>query len=162
MQMITSTILLFAMRRWKIISFISAESRGSLDNYSSPSAFVSIPTLLHTLPVSFAFLLYMVNLSFIYLKRAIVIFNQYFFIYTFLMSTVGFHGVCSWSECSHVYNPSTHNCCIYNGRWILSVSTKILSSDFWQVNIYCSFFWRWLTSVSFIYTTKNVDQLLTF
>lgn len=58
-QMITSTILLFAMRRWKIISFISGESRGSLDNYSSPSAFVSISTLLHTLPVSFAFLLYM-------------------------------------------------------------------------------------------------------
>lgn len=61
MQMISSTLILFAMRRWKIISFTAGESRTVSDSHSA--GFVSLPTLLHTLPLSLAYLLYMVRSS---------------------------------------------------------------------------------------------------
>ncbi|CAA6669975.1 unnamed protein product [Spirodela intermedia] len=60
-QMISSTLILFAMRRWKIISFTAAESRTVSDNHLA--GFVSLPTLLHTLPLSLAYLFYMVICS---------------------------------------------------------------------------------------------------
>ncbi|XP_078438294.1 UDP-N-acetylglucosamine transporter UGNT1-like [Wolffia australiana] len=56
-QMISSTVILFLMRRWRLISFIGGESRTVPDSYGS--LFVPLPTLIHTLPVSFSYLLYM-------------------------------------------------------------------------------------------------------
>ncbi|XP_058072103.1 UDP-N-acetylglucosamine transporter UGNT1 [Magnolia sinica] len=56
-QMICSTSFLYAMRRWKIISFTVGEPWSVSDN-SSPFL-VSFETLLHTLPLAISYLLYM-------------------------------------------------------------------------------------------------------
>lgn len=55
-QIICSCSFLYALRRWKIISFTLGES--SNVNDSSP-AFVPITTLIHTLPLAITYLLYM-------------------------------------------------------------------------------------------------------
>ncbi|KAJ9702590.1 hypothetical protein PVL29_004367 [Vitis rotundifolia] len=55
-QIICSCSFLYALRRWKIISFTLAES--SNVNDGSP-AFVPIATLIHTLPLAITYLLYM-------------------------------------------------------------------------------------------------------
>ncbi|KAG1363223.1 Nucleotide-sugar uncharacterized transporter 3 [Cocos nucifera] len=54
-QMLTSTCILYAMKRWKIISFTVAEPYTASD----AASLVPIETLLHTLPLSLAYLLYM-------------------------------------------------------------------------------------------------------
>ncbi|XP_010927377.1 UDP-N-acetylglucosamine transporter UGNT1 isoform X2 [Elaeis guineensis] len=53
--MITSTCILYVMKRWKIISFTVGEPYAASDGAS----LVPIGTLLHTLPLSLAYLLYM-------------------------------------------------------------------------------------------------------
>ncbi|XP_065850223.1 UDP-N-acetylglucosamine transporter UGNT1 isoform X2 [Euphorbia lathyris] len=55
-QMISSVSFLYALRRWKIISFIAGESLPISDGNTT---FVPLETLMHTLPLSFAYLLYM-------------------------------------------------------------------------------------------------------
>lgn len=55
LQMVCSTCILYVMKRWKIISFTVGESRTSSD----PGALVPLETLLHTLPLSLTYLLYM-------------------------------------------------------------------------------------------------------
>ncbi|XP_042445775.1 UDP-N-acetylglucosamine transporter UGNT1-like isoform X1 [Zingiber officinale] len=50
-QMISSICLLYAMRRWRIISFANGESH--------KTGLVPLQTVLHTLPLSIAYLLYM-------------------------------------------------------------------------------------------------------
>ncbi|XP_020688266.2 UDP-N-acetylglucosamine transporter UGNT1 [Dendrobium catenatum] len=54
-QMICSTSLLYVLRRWKIITF----SVGDLWSSTDSGNFVPPKTLLHTLPLSLAYLLYM-------------------------------------------------------------------------------------------------------
>ncbi|XP_072997988.1 UDP-N-acetylglucosamine transporter UGNT1-like [Typha latifolia] len=54
-QMVCSTCILYAMKRWKIISF----TVGELWTVSDSGSFVPLGTLLHTLPLSIAYLLYM-------------------------------------------------------------------------------------------------------
>lgn len=56
-QMICSTAILYAMRRWKIISFTVGESWSVSDN--SSSSLVPFETLVHTLPLGVSYLLYM-------------------------------------------------------------------------------------------------------
>ena len=53
-QMVSSTLFLYTLRRKKIISFTAADSDNNV------SAFVPLKTLFHTLPLSVAYLLYMV------------------------------------------------------------------------------------------------------
>ncbi|XP_050220498.1 UDP-N-acetylglucosamine transporter UGNT1 [Mercurialis annua] len=55
-QMISSVSFLYALRRWKVISFNVGES---LSNSDSSTTFVPLQTLMHTLPLSVAYLLYM-------------------------------------------------------------------------------------------------------
>lgn len=55
-QMVSSTFFLYSLRRKKIISFIAADS---FSGSGSTSAFVPLKTLLHTLPLSIAYLMYM-------------------------------------------------------------------------------------------------------
>ncbi|CAL9161392.1 unnamed protein product [Musa hybrid cultivar] len=50
-QMISSTCILYAMRRWRIISFTNGEPH--------KGSFVPLETIFHTLPLSIAYLLYM-------------------------------------------------------------------------------------------------------
>ncbi|XP_042400507.1 UDP-N-acetylglucosamine transporter UGNT1-like isoform X1 [Zingiber officinale] len=50
-QMICSTCILYAMRRWRIISFTTGEAH--------KASLVPLQTVLHTLPLSLAYLLYM-------------------------------------------------------------------------------------------------------
>nr|VDC83953.1 unnamed protein product [Brassica rapa] len=52
-QMVSSTLFLYTLRRKKIISFTAADSDNNV------SAFVPLKTLFHTLPLSAAYLLYM-------------------------------------------------------------------------------------------------------
>ncbi|KAG1327126.1 UDP-N-acetylglucosamine transporter UGNT1 [Cocos nucifera] len=56
MQIIVSTMLLYAMNRWKIISF-STDETGNMSNKTAN--FVPVETLLRTLPLSLTYLLYM-------------------------------------------------------------------------------------------------------
>ncbi|CAI0416641.1 unnamed protein product [Linum tenue] len=56
-QMISSCSFLYALRRLRIISFSAAESMTTSD--SGSVTFVPLETLLHTLPLSIAYLLYM-------------------------------------------------------------------------------------------------------
>ncbi|XP_059644664.1 UDP-N-acetylglucosamine transporter UGNT1 [Cornus florida] len=55
-QMICSCSFLYALRRWKIISFNGGESLTITDN---STAFVPLRTLIHTSPLALAYLLYM-------------------------------------------------------------------------------------------------------
>ncbi|XP_057985607.1 UDP-N-acetylglucosamine transporter UGNT1 isoform X2 [Hevea brasiliensis] len=55
-QMISSCSFLYALRRWKIISFTASES---LPISHGNTTFVPFETLMHTLPLSVAYLLYM-------------------------------------------------------------------------------------------------------
>lgn len=55
LQMICSTSLLYVLKRWKIITFLVGEPWSSTNSGS----FVPAKTLLHTLPVSLSYLLYM-------------------------------------------------------------------------------------------------------
>lgn len=55
-QMVSSTFFLYSLRRKKIISFIAADS---FSGSGSTSAFVPLKTLFHTLPLSIAYLMYM-------------------------------------------------------------------------------------------------------
>ncbi|KAJ8635056.1 hypothetical protein MRB53_009323 [Persea americana] len=55
-QMICSTSILYAMRRWKMISFTVVESRSVSDNSAT---LVPVKTLVHTLPLAISYLLYM-------------------------------------------------------------------------------------------------------
>ncbi|KAK8952827.1 putative sugar phosphate/phosphate translocator [Platanthera guangdongensis] len=55
LQMICSTSLLFILKRWKIITFLVGDPWSSTNSGS----FVPPKTLLHTLPVSLSYLLYM-------------------------------------------------------------------------------------------------------
>ncbi|KAJ7966193.1 UDP-sugar transporter like [Quillaja saponaria] len=55
-QMISSCCFLYALRRWKIISFMAGESLIISDNSTT---FVSLKTLRHTFPMAGAYLLYM-------------------------------------------------------------------------------------------------------
>ncbi|KAK8918249.1 hypothetical protein KSP39_PZI021115 [Platanthera zijinensis] len=55
LQMICSTSLLFVLKRWKIITFLVGDPWSSTNSGS----FVPPKTLLHTLPVSLSYLLYM-------------------------------------------------------------------------------------------------------
>ncbi|XP_021886974.1 nucleotide-sugar uncharacterized transporter 3 [Carica papaya] len=56
LQMICSCSFLYILRRWKIISFTASESVVTSDN---TAAFVPLETLVHTLPLAVAYLLYM-------------------------------------------------------------------------------------------------------
>ncbi|XP_077237932.1 UDP-N-acetylglucosamine transporter UGNT1-like [Tasmannia lanceolata] len=56
-QMICSTSILYAMKRWKIISFTVGETWSNSD-HMSPSL-VPFETLVHTLPLAVSYLLYM-------------------------------------------------------------------------------------------------------
>ena len=58
-QMVSSTFFLYSLRRKKIISFIAADS---FSGSGSTSAFVPLKTLFHTLPLSIAYLMYMVTI----------------------------------------------------------------------------------------------------
>ncbi|KAL5697931.1 UDP-N-acetylglucosamine transporter ugnt1 [Ranunculus cassubicifolius] len=55
-QMICSTSLLYAMKRWRLISFTSSEPRAVSDHTTN---LVPLKTLVHTLPLSISYLLYM-------------------------------------------------------------------------------------------------------
>ncbi|GAB4854590.1 UDP-N-acetylglucosamine transporter ugnt1 [Ancistrocladus abbreviatus] len=55
-QMIFSCSFLYVMRRSKIISFMVTEATNAIDN---PVTLVPMTTLIHTLPLAFAYLLYM-------------------------------------------------------------------------------------------------------
>ncbi|PKA51456.1 GDP-mannose transporter GONST1 [Apostasia shenzhenica] len=55
LQMICSTSLLYVLKRWKIVTFIVGDAWSS----SNSASFVPLETLLHTLPLSLAYLLYM-------------------------------------------------------------------------------------------------------
>ncbi|CAN8326939.1 unnamed protein product [Cochlearia groenlandica] len=55
-QMVSSSLFLYALRRKKIISFTASDSFSSYDN---ASRFVPLKTLFHTLPLSIAYLMYM-------------------------------------------------------------------------------------------------------
>ncbi|XP_058182144.1 UDP-N-acetylglucosamine transporter UGNT1-like [Rhododendron vialii] len=59
LQMTSSCLLLYALRHWKIISFKHVESEEESIS-SNPATLVSLETLIHTLPLSFSYLLYMV------------------------------------------------------------------------------------------------------
>ncbi|XP_077223128.1 UDP-N-acetylglucosamine transporter UGNT1-like [Tasmannia lanceolata] len=56
-QMICSTTILYAMKRWKIISFTVGETESNSDNFSA--SLVPFETLVHTLPIAASYLLYM-------------------------------------------------------------------------------------------------------
>ncbi|KAG8652041.1 hypothetical protein MANES_06G048300v8 [Manihot esculenta] len=56
LQTLCSCLFLYAMRRWKIISFRTGESNRS---NNIPASFVPFRTLLHTLPLALSYLLYM-------------------------------------------------------------------------------------------------------
>lgn len=56
LQMISSCLLLYVLRRWKIITFTVSESL----TYDGNSMFVPLKTMIHTLPVAVTYLLYMV------------------------------------------------------------------------------------------------------
>ncbi|XP_061376433.1 UDP-N-acetylglucosamine transporter UGNT1 isoform X2 [Gastrolobium bilobum] len=56
LQMVCSCCFLYVLRRWRIISFTTGESLHISDNSTK---FVSLKTLKHTLPLSGAYLLYM-------------------------------------------------------------------------------------------------------
>lgn len=55
-QMICSCSFLYALRRWKVISFSAGESLTISDN---STRFVPLKTLIHTLPLALTYLLYM-------------------------------------------------------------------------------------------------------
>lgn len=57
LQMICSCAFLFALRRWKLISFGGGESLSISDKSTT---FVPLKTLIHTLPLAVTYLLYMV------------------------------------------------------------------------------------------------------
>lgn len=57
LQMISSCSFLYFLRRWKIINFTMGDSLMTSD---SSSTFVPLKTLMHTLPLAVAYLLYMV------------------------------------------------------------------------------------------------------
>lgn len=57
LQMISSCSFLYFLRRWKIINFTMGDSLLTSD---SSSTFVPLKTLMHTLPLAVAYLLYMV------------------------------------------------------------------------------------------------------
>ncbi|KAI8570701.1 hypothetical protein RHMOL_Rhmol01G0056900 [Rhododendron molle] len=59
LQMTSSCLLLYALRYWKIISFKHVESEEESIS-SNPATLVSLETLVHTLPLAFSYLLYMV------------------------------------------------------------------------------------------------------
>ncbi|KAF3484604.1 hypothetical protein F2Q69_00057827 [Brassica cretica] len=60
-HMVSSTLFLYTLRRKKIISFTAADSFSASDNNNNNvSTFVPLKTLFHTLPLSAAYLLYMV------------------------------------------------------------------------------------------------------
>lgn len=56
-QMISSCSFLYVMRRWKVISFNGADASSAVDN---PVTLVPVKTLIHTLPLSLTYLLYMI------------------------------------------------------------------------------------------------------
>ncbi|KAL2928209.1 Nucleotide-sugar uncharacterized transporter 3 [Bienertia sinuspersici] len=56
-QMVSSSSFLYVMRRLKLISFTVAETSIALDN---PVTLVPLKTLMHTLPLAFTYLLYMI------------------------------------------------------------------------------------------------------
>ncbi|KAF7152047.1 hypothetical protein RHSIM_Rhsim01G0064100 [Rhododendron simsii] len=58
-QMTSSCLLLYALRYWKIISFKHVESEEESIS-SNPATLVSLETLVHTLPLAFSYLLYMI------------------------------------------------------------------------------------------------------
>ncbi|KAG5564378.1 hypothetical protein RHGRI_000542 [Rhododendron griersonianum] len=59
LQMTSSCLLLYALRYWKIISFKHVESKEESIS-RNPATLVSLETLVHTLPLAFSYLLYMV------------------------------------------------------------------------------------------------------
>ncbi|GLJ53400.1 hypothetical protein SUGI_1138830 [Cryptomeria japonica] len=59
LQMISSTVFLYAMRSWNIISFKTVEGRNTMTDTSS-KLFLSLETFWRTSPLSIAYLLYMI------------------------------------------------------------------------------------------------------
>ncbi|KAG5225275.1 UDP-N-acetylglucosamine transporter UGNT [Salix suchowensis] len=57
-QMVCSCSLLYVLRRWRIISFTDG---GSLTTSDAKANLVPLETLIHTLPLAFTYLLYMVK-----------------------------------------------------------------------------------------------------
>ena len=57
--MISSCCFLYALRRWRLISFNAGESMMVSDH---KVVLVPLETLMHTLPLAFAYLLYMVGI----------------------------------------------------------------------------------------------------
>ncbi|KAG6772814.1 hypothetical protein POTOM_024237 [Populus tomentosa] len=101
-QMICSCSFLYALRRWRIISFTDG---GSLTTSDVNATFVPLETLMHTLPLALTYLLYMVS---------------------------SYNGVCPWGKCSHVYHPKADNSGIYNDNGVYSGRAKIYTSNFWK------------------------------
>lgn len=128
--MVCSCSFLYALRRWKIISFTVGDSFS--DNATS---MVPMKTLRQTSPLAGTYLLYMVNLKYLWesvdalsLSYIIDVYKlQYFFL------KASYYGVCSWSKCSHVHYPQANHCCFHNGCRISSGRTKVYILSCWKV-----------------------------
>nr|KAJ0189288.1 hypothetical protein LSAT_V11C800413440 [Lactuca sativa] len=102
-QMICSSILLYALRCRKIISFRSDSEISSTKNI--PGIFIPSNTLIRTLPLAISYLLYMVYYNTLTCSTFYHIFYFLHCLICFLLSMkVGFNGICSWRKCAHVHN----------------------------------------------------------
>lgn len=133
LQMICSCGFLYALRHLKLISFSAGESLTVTDNSKT---FVPLNTLIHTIPLAAAYLLYMVlvllewNFPFCREKFSLSHINMWLFWFSLKAS---YDGVCSRSECPHVYNPEKNNSRIYNDCWVYPCAAEVYPSNYWKV-----------------------------
>lgn len=83
LQMICSCSFLYALRRWRMISFTIGEPLTFSDN---TTRFVPLKTVKHTLPLSGAYLLYMVCIPWHNIGNIILRYSLEMYIYSYLVS----------------------------------------------------------------------------
>lgn len=132
--MLCSCAFLYVLRRWKIISFTAGESQGKDTN---SKILVPLRTVLHTLPLAFSYLIYLVCL-FCYAANhffTAVIFQASLYNYLFFHVKDSFNGVCSRDKCSYVHHSSTDYCGIYYALWVFIGWPETFSLCCWQVSL---------------------------
>ena len=116
LQLVCSCVILYAMRYWKLISFMEGEMQSSSNN---PATIVSFKTLSQTLPLGLTYLLYMVSIYIIFLGVFGLRKNTKFLNFDFFIVKGSDHGICSWHKCSHVHYTEANYCGLYNDCGVL-------------------------------------------
>lgn len=134
--MLCSCSILYALRCWKVISFTAVEPQSTTYN---PLTLVPLKTLIHTLPLAIAYLLYMVRILWytifhnLFLGESLNISSKYPHYLSFLLKA-GHDGSCARHKCSHVHHPQADHSGFYDDCGVSIDRAETLTSCCWQVH----------------------------